>query len=159
MARAREKVRIAKARSDLRNARKRLSSANKKTLPSEGRERDVVLKAQLAALESVNKAIRRLEVKLIAPARAKQHDIAKRPKRYREKAKSRFEAEVQIQTGLREIRRMKKPELSGPRGQALRLINEARAKGQDIKNVFRRIAAATGLSSHDIFTIFHYSTS
>ena len=171
--RKREKERIAKARRELRNATKRLESASKARMPkfrarqldefgqikreSNNAERDAVIKRRQRALADAQKAKGKLEAALRAPSSARLRDTRRRPERYSNVKRARFEFEVQAKEAERDINRIPDARLTGKQGEALRRLEAAREAGQDIDDIWEEVRDQTGLRSHDIFTIWFYS--
>lgn len=149
--RARERARIARARAELRAARRaRLRLGDLTSDDSKTR------KKAYRAYTRVEKARANLKSALVAPWTTREHDIRRRPGRYKNPRAKLEEIDNQREKALATL--PNEARFEGSTARALDLVKEALRAGRSWERdeLFRKIARETGLSARDVYTMFRY---
>ena len=153
--RKRERERISARRRDLRNAKRRLSRAEKAAESSPSNE--AAFRKAYRERVAVEKAHGRLKIAILAPPRARLRDVHRRSDRYRDPIEAAARAQDKLKAAQRAVDRTTgyTPE-SSRQARAEDLIAKAIARGEPIDEAYRRIARQTGLTPSRVYTMFLY---
>lgn len=155
--RKRERLRIEKLQRQVKTEKARLRRESKKDRSRlDARAESEQFRAMLRAREKVQELQARLVTAKLAPIRAAQRDLAKRPSRYKQPKKRKAKLDQVERKTITQASRIRRLTLSGSEGRAESLLFKAFQSGQSLKDSFKRIAKLTGLSPHKVFTIGKY---
>lgn len=114
------------------------------------------LREMLRQREAVSNARGALATAMQAPARAKLRDIGTRPHRYKNPQRATVRAEQKLDAAIEQADELRTASLPAQQLRAERLLREAFEQGLTLEQAFRDVAASTGLSPGEVFTLGMY---